>query len=470
MTTLYERTARSAQTLKLFGVGAMSLALLVPLSFIRGVINERRQSRDEAVAEVAATWGGAQSVVGPVVVIPYRYSVLTERAEEVDGRVFRRAVTQEAVDFAYFLPSELTVTGSVAPNKLRRGIYDAVVYSGTVTLDGRLPKPDWKALKVDDKDVLWDEAVVAVAVSDLRGAKGALNVELGGRSFAMLPGSKLPGFSSGAHAPVGRHAAAEQAFRLTLDLNGSEGIRFAPLGMRNRVSLSSPWPDPKFSGAFLPAGRRVSKDGFSAEWDVSYYGRSYPQLSTGRGGGQPAAGAVEASLFGVSFLNPVDAYRNVERATKYGLLFIAMAFAAFFLFEVRSSVAIHPVQYVLVGAALVLFFLVLLSLSEFLAFGLAYAAAAGAASLMVCLYGLKFLGSRRRAASLAAGLGGVYGYLFVVLQLQEYSLVMGSALLTGTLAALMYFTRDVDWYALDMPAPPSPLMRAPEAAAGQGGA
>jgi inner membrane protein len=249
---------------------------------------------------------------------------------------------------------------------------------------------------------------------------------------------------------------------MTLDINGSELIRFAPLGVRNLVTLRSSWPDPKFSGAFLPSDRSVSKDGFSAEWDVSYYGRSYPQQSTGRGGGQPAMEAVDGSLFGVSFLNPVDAYRNAERATKYGLLFIAMAFSAFFLFEVRSNVSIHPVQYVLVGAALVLFFLILLSLSEFLPFGLAYGAAASAATLIVCLYGRKFLGGGRRAAALAGGLGGVYAYLFVVLQLQDYALVMGSALLTATLSALMYFTRDVDWYALDMPQPASPLVRQPD--------
>lgn len=461
MTTLYERTARSQQTLKLFGVGAMSLSLLIPLTFIRGLVYDRQNSRDQAVSEIAGTWGGPQSIVGPVLVIPYRYTFQTERGVEIDGRVIRRTVTETAVDFAYFLPTELKVEGSVSPSKLHRGIYDAVVYSGKFSLSGRLPKPDWKALKVAEEDVLWDEAMVTVAVSDLRGAKGALNVELGGRAFAMLPGSKLPGYASGTHASVGRQAASEQPFKLTLDLNGSEGVRFAPLGMRNLVSLSSPWPDPKFSGAFLPSERRVSKEGFSAEWDVSYYGRSYPQQATGKGGAAPAAESVDGSLFGVSFLNPVDAYRNAERATKYGLLFVAMAFSAFFLFEVRSKVAIHPVQYVLVGAALVLFFLMLLSLSEFVAFGVAYASAAAAATLMVSLYSLKFLGGGRRAASLGLGLGGVYGFLFVVLQLQDYSLLMGSALLTGTLSAMMYFTRDVDWYALDMPQPESPLIRQP---------
>lgn len=437
------------QALKLLGVAAMSLGLLVPLSFVQSLVAERKHSRDEAAADITATWGASQSVVGPVLVIPYRYSYQSERNEEVNGRVVRREVTEHAIDTAYFLPAELKAAGVISPKMLHRGIYDAVVYSGKVALTGRFPQPDWKALKVDEKDVLWDEAVLTVAVSDLRGAKGALSVALGGRSFAMLPGTKLPGYPSGAHARVAAHAAGDLSFSLALDLNGSGGIRFAPLGVRNLVSLSSGWPDPKFLGSFLPADRRISKEGFSAQWDVSYYGRSYPQQATARSGGVPGAPAVDPSLFGVEFLNPVDSYRNVERATKYGLLFIAMAFSAFFLFEVRSALNIHPVQYVLVGAALVLFFLVLLSLSEFLPFPAAYFSAAGAATLLVCLYCLKLLGSGKRTAALASGLAGVYGYLYVVLQLQDYSLLMGSALLSVTLAGLMYLTRDVDWYALD---------------------
>lgn len=448
---------RPGQMLKLLGVAGMSLLLLIPLAMVSGLVSERQHRRDEAIREITATWGTPQTVAGPVLVIPYRYSYQRERSEEVDGKVVRRTVTETAVDAAYFLPADLAIEAAAAPKKLHRGIYDAVVYSGTLAVAGRFAHPDWKALKVDEKDVLWDEAVLTLAVSDLRGAKGALSVELGGRSFPMLPGSRLPGYPSGAHAVVGAAARGQDLpFALSVDVNGSSELRFAPLGMRTRVKAASGWPDPKFLGSFLPAERRVSKDGFSASWDVSYYGRNYPQQATGRSGGAPEASLIAPSVFGVEFLNAVDAYRNIERATKYGLLFIAMAFAPFFLFEVRARLRIHPVQYLLVGLALVLFFLVLLSLSEFLAFGAAYLAGAAGATTMVALYSARFLGSGRRTASLAGLLAGVYGYLFVVLQLQDYALLMGTALLAAMLAALMYLTREVDWYALDLPEPPRP--------------
>jgi inner membrane protein len=238
-------------------------------------------------------------------------------------------------------------------------------------------------------------------------------------------------------------------FSLTIDLNGSSTIQFAPLGVRNVVSLQSAWPNPKFQGSFLPSERNLNKDGFTAKWEVSYYGRNYPQLATDRGGGKPEAGAINGSLFGVEFLPSIDSYRNVERSTKYGILFIAMVFMAFFLFEVLAALQIHTVQYVLVGLALSLFFLMLLSLSEFMPFWGAYLVAAGAAVAMIVLYSAKFLASGKRTAMLAAELTTVYGYLYVVLQLQDFSLLMGSAMLVGALGALMYLTRNVNWYAID---------------------
>ena len=440
-----------SQTTKLAIIGVLSLALLVPLALVDSVIDERKHRRDEAVAEITSTWGSPQTIVGPVLIIPYRYYFKEEKEELINGKVVRREVIQSAVENAYFLPAELETSAVISPKRLHRGIYEAVVYSGKLAVKGTFPAPDWKTLKIEDKNVLWNDAVVSMAVPDLRGAKGALSIEFGGRPYAMLPGSKIPGYSSGAHAPIANAAAGgkKMDFSLALDLNGSRNIQFAPLGIRNIVSLQSAWADPKFQGSFLPSERNLSRDGFSAKWDVSYYGRNYPQLATERGGGKPEAGTVNPSIFGVEFLPSIDSYRNVERSTKYGILFIAMVFIAFFLFEVLAGLQIHPVQYVLVGLALSLFFLLLLSFSEFLPFWASYLLAALAAVAMIVLYGAKFLGSGRRTAILAAELTAVYAYLYIVLQLQDFSLLMGSALLAGTLAALMYLTRDVDWYALD---------------------
>ena len=431
-------------------IGVLTLALLVPVAMVNSVLSERKQRRDEAVAEITSTWGSPQSIVGPVMVIPYRYRFKVVKEEWVNGKIVKHDVMETAVDNAYFLPAELKIEGAISPQRLHRGIYEAVVYSGRLNISGRFPAPDWKSLRIDPEDVLWSDAVVTVAIPDLRGAKGALGLEFGERSFVMLPGTKVVGYNSGAHVVVGEAARGGKLdFSLPVDLKGSRNIQFAPLGVRNIVALQSGWPDPKFHGSFLPSDRKLSKDGFTAGWDVSYYGRNYPQLATWRGGGVPDAGAINSSIFGVEFLSSIDSYRNVERSTKYAILFIAMVFTAFFLFEILSALSIHPVQYVLVGLALSLFFLILLSLSEFLSFGLSYLLAAAGAVAMIVSYSAKFLGGGRRTAILAAELGTVYGYLYVVLQLQDFSLLMGSALLAGTLGALMYLTRNVDWNALD---------------------
>lgn len=441
----------SSQTAKLVVIAILTLVLLIPALLVDSVIGERKLRRNEAVAEITSTWGSPQAVVGPVLIIPYRYYVRTEKDEVVSGKIVRREVIQSAVDNAYFLPSDLKIDGTISPKRLHRGIYEAVVYSGGLNVTGRFPAPDWKTLKIEPKDVLWSDAVVTMAIPDLRGAKGALNLQFGGKTFVMLPGTKIPGYASGAHVVIGETSSQGQKldFSLALDLNGSRNIQFAPLGIRNIVALKSEWADPKFQGAFLPSDRTLAQDGFTAKWDVSYYGRNYPQLATERSGGKPEATAINASLFGVEFLSSIDSYRNVERATKYAILFIAMVFTAFFLFEILCALSIHPVQYILVGLALTLFFLILLSLSEFLPFWTSYLMAAIAATAMIVSYSAKFLGGGRRSAVLASELTAVYAYLYVVLQLQDFSLLMGSALLAATLGALMYLTRDVNWYAID---------------------
>lgn len=445
------KTGANRSQTKLIVIAVLSLVLLIPVMLVESVISERKQRRNEAVADITSTWGSPQAIVGPVLIVPYRYYFKAEKEETINGKIVRREVVQSAVDNAYFLPADLKIDGTISPKRLHRGIYEAVVYSGSLKISGQFPAPDWKTLKIEPKDALWNDAVLTVAIPDLRGTRGALTVQLGGRPFVMLPGSKISGYTSGAHVVIGEPSAPGRPldFSLAIDLNGSSTIQFAPLGIRNIVSLQSAWANPKFQGSFLPADRNLAKDGFTAKWDVSYYGRNYPQLATERGGGKPEAAAINSSLFGVEFLSSIDSYRNVERSTKYGILFIAMVFIAFFLFEVLASLQIHTVQYVLVGLALSLFFLMLLSLSEFLPFWASYLTAAVAAVTMIVSYSAKFLGSGRRTTILASELAAVYAYLYVVLQLQDFSLLMGSALLVGSLGALMYLTRNVNWYAID---------------------
>jgi inner membrane protein len=267
----------------------------------------------------------------------------------------------------------------------------------------------------------------------------------------LTPGSKLNGFSSGVQGHL-RDVPfiGASPFELSLAIKGSNDIHFAPLGIQNKVKIASSWPDPSFRGAFLPTERNISSSGFDADWQVSYYGRNYPQQGSDQRGWAGAGNEmITASLFGVGFVSLVDSYRTVERSTKYGILFITLVFTSFFLFEIRTSLKLHPFQYLLVGAALCVFYLLLLSLSEFTRFPLAYGIAAGASTLLISLYSFTALKSGKNAFLIGAGLGAIYGFLYVILQLQDYSLLFGSIGLFLILAFLMYATRKVDWYVLD---------------------
>jgi inner membrane protein len=236
---------------------------------------------------------------------------------------------------------------------------------------------------------------------------------------------------------------------MDLSLNGSSSIRFTPAGRQTTVRLASAWPDPKFEGAFLPAERTVDAKGFAADWAISYYGRTFPQQWTDREGGdspfEPLA--ISGAQFGVSLLSPVDQYRLVERSIKYGLLFIVLVFTAFFLFEVLGRVRVHPFQYTLVGAALVLFFLLLLALSEVRSFATAYLAGAAACTGLIAAYAATALRSARRAGVVALELAVIYGMLYVILQQQDYALLLGAIGLFIALALVMFTTRRLDWYA-----------------------
>lgn len=445
--------ARFAITFKLATILILVLVLLIPLGMIGSVLQERIERRNEAVGGITATWGGSQDVVGPVLVIPYQYHTKALRDQVVGGKVTTVEVDQTQTAYIDLLPNEMIVDGEVTPNEVHRGIYDAIVYKGKFKISGSYPAPDLGELGIAPGDVQWGGALVTMAVSDLRGTSDMAGIKVGGKDCAFRTGCKLAGYNSGVNARVTNLAAGMEnmPFELNFDLKGSQGLSFAPVGQRNRVALKSPWPAPNFRGAALPSERSVGAKGFSALWEVSYFGRNYPQQSVDRGGNaQLNPAAVAPSMFGVDFMNLIDSYRLVERATKYGILFIVLIFTAFFLFEMLGGLKIHTIQYTLIGVALCLFYLAVLSLSEFINFLYAYWIGAAAASALIVLYSLAVLKSGRRTAIVATALAAVYGYLYVVLQLQNYSLLFGTAGLFVVLGIVMYATRNIDWLTRDL--------------------
>ena len=385
--------------------------------------------------------------------IPYQYKFKTvKEVPAPDGKVERREVEETATANAYFLPQTLNVSGNVETQKLHRGIYDAVVYRAQTVLSGKFAPPDFGLLKIDLKDVQWKDAFVTIAINDLRGTRDAIVLDWGGAEHPMLPGSQVPGYTTGGTASLGSEQpiGTEIQFSIPLDFNGSEGIFFAPFGVQNEATLKSNSSDVGFHGAFLPAERSLRSDGFDAKWKVSYYGRDYPQSWTSRTGNERFTNqSVSNSLFGAQFLSILDAYRYVERSIKYGVLFLVLVFTAFFLFEITARQKIHPSQYLMVGAALCLFYLLLLSISEFIGFSWAYLAAAVASVVLITWYCRFFLGGGARTFMIGAGLSGVYLFLYITLQQQDYALLMGAVALFVVLSIVMSVTRKVDWYARD---------------------
>jgi inner membrane protein len=297
---------------------------------------------------------------------------------------------------------------------------------------------------------LWEKATVSVGIPDLRGARSSLKLFWGDTEYTFVPGTSLSEWSSGVHCSLrGLKGLSEKTrFRIPLTFNGNATLLLAPIGIENTVHLKSAWPDPGFRGAFLPIERAISAGGFDAKWSVSHYGRKFPQFWTERASsGAFSAESVNESLFGVELVTLIDSYRNVERSIKYGILFMTLVFTAFFLFEALSGLRVHGVQYLLVGAALCLFYLLLLSLSEVIPFAWAYLGAAAAATVMISLYTVAVLKSGRRAMGIGCLLSLIYSFLYVTLQLQDYSLLTGAAGLTIALATVMYATRKIDWYA-----------------------
>lgn len=435
---------KGSVAVRLIVIGFLMLGLLIPLAMVGELVRERQGRQMEAEQQVAGSWGHPQQIVGPVLSIPY------ERVwEDDDGDVHRMVAGQTHV-----LPASLEVTGTLEPEVRNLGIFEVVVYRTRLKLRGRFEPPDPRLWQRAADPPLWQDAVVAVGIPDLRGIQPDATVTWNGTPQPLQPGTGGVGFlPSGVHLPVPGMSALPESqtvdFELELVLNGSRSIEVAPVGRTTDVKLVSSWADPAFIGAFLPVERTVTEEGFEARWEVSYLGRGYPEAW--RSEDESAAahqGAVTASALGVELLRLVDGYRMTERSTKYAILFILVTFTTFFLFEILQPFTLHPLHYLLVGFALCVFYLLLLSLSELLPFGAAYGLASLATVGLICGYASTILRRRSRGLVTGAVLAGLYGYLYVLLQLRDLALLLGSLGLFALLATVMWLTRHVDWNGL----------------------
>jgi inner membrane protein len=424
-------------TAKVLGIGVLALLMTIPLLQVSGLVRERQQLRQQAIAQIAQGWGGDQLLGGPVLVVPTMRQVSAG-----DNQPYQLHAGSESM-----LADSLTMDVAMAVQTRSYGIYSAPVFVATVKLDARFNAQDLAQLQ-HDSNAAWqaDKAELRLPIGDLRGLQEVTDLRINGKPAHFDSSTARLGSWPNVVVPIDLAALAGQPVEVQIGfkLAGTEALHLLPLARSTAVNMRAPWQDPSFVGAALPLEHQLDANGFSARWHLLDLNRSYGQHWTDADNMQAA---LKASTFGVQLYQPVDVYQRNVRAGKYGLLFIAMTFVAFFLFEVLKRLRVHPVQYLLVGAALATFYVVLLALSEQIGFGLAYALAAAALVLIVGGYSMAVLHARRAGALLGGVLALIYAMLYGLIAAEQYALLIGALVLLAMVALMMYLTRRIDWYA-----------------------
>ena len=417
--------------LKAVIIFVMALGLWIPTYFIMGVVKERKGRQAEAVADISNKWAGKQTVIGPLLMVPYYANAKDDKGNPI---VEKRNI--------YFLPSKSEVWAKIFPEKRYRGIYQVIVYRSEIVINGKFNPLQWQQLRIADQSILWNEAVILFQVQDnVRGINEDLSVKWQDSSFTFNPQpAGLSDMENAFMTPVSLspdEAIKEHSYSMRFSMNGSEQLLIAAAARENKVEMQSSWPDPSFTGVKLPDLRRVNDTGFVASW--KFMNRSVPQVWNNN------FYDLTQTTLGADLLIPVDSYNKTERSIKYALLCIILTFASFFLIETIYKRQLHLIQYGLAGLALVLFYTLLLSISEYVGFNLAYLIA-GSATIGLVAW---FVGSIMKSSKLAAFIGFVltvvYGYIFTIIQLQDYALLMGSIGLFIALGIIMYFSKKLQW-------------------------
>jgi inner membrane protein len=420
-------------------LGALVLALQIPAIMIGELGHAREASRDEATAEIARHWGGAQELLGPFLAVPYTYKTRDNQGHEtVHG------------SWIVVAPERLEIDGTTTVESRSRGLFKVPVYRAETRWRGHFRAPAADVAPAESgASINWGAAELVLRVSDPHALDEVQPPSLQGRAYAFEPGGG-PLASSGLHTRLtGLRPDQAAPFELRLAFRGSSALRVAPGGRETAVRLRSNWPDPAFQGAWLPLQREVGPQGFTASWNVPYVARGLPAVWEQ---GQVGDEQLRTVLFGADFLAPVDPYRMSERSLKYWPLFVGLVFVLVWLFEAVGGVNVHPMQYLMIGAALCLFYLLELSLAEHLGFATAYALAGAAVTVQVTLYSRSALGGRRSLAMLGTT-ATLYALLFLLLREDDYALLIGAASLFVVLSAVMYLTRRVRWGAASAEAP-----------------
>lgn len=426
---------------KVTTITIIGLLLLIPTFMIENLISEREWTQDEAIREVSAKWGEEQTISGPFISIPYHRYVKQFSPKDSIEKII------QIKEHLHILPTKLNISGNINPEKRHRGIYEIVVYNSKLNISGTFNQFDLKALDIQTKDILFDQAEFVVGINDLRGIEEQVNLNWNKEKVSFNPGvptNDIAGSGINASLAIDPNIDKIYDFDLSLDIKGSQKLYFTPVGKITDIDLSSEWPNPSFNGAFLPDHREVNDKGFNANWNILHLNRNYPQIWAG------SRNSIDPSSFGIDLLLPVDNYQKTYRSIRYAILFIGFTFLVFFFIEVLNKIFIHPIQYILVGVSLIVFYTLLLSISEHLKFNLAFIVSAIATLSLIAGYVRAILKSGKLTILIIGILTVLYSFIFVIIQLQDYALLIGSIGLFIILGLVMYFSRKIDWYNINL--------------------
>ena len=447
-------------SVKLGVIFFLTLILLIPAAMVNDLVREREHRQQEVIIEVSDSWSGPQVLAGPLMMLPYSKMVMIQRGGA--------ELMEEQTHYIYLLPEELEIQGTTDTHELSRGIFDVAVYETNLNVSGYFGSLDLSKEEIEPHQVQWNKVRLVVGVGDLRGVKSIQPFVMAGQEYTLDEYARERPFDNNlVFTPdLQDHDWDKLSFGFSVELRGTAHLQFLQLAKQTRVSVQGNWASPKFVGQFLPEQRELQADSFRVEWGLAHFARALPQQWTGQEeqilGKQPLAPQVPINPrtdparggqdvthvvdgFGIEFLQPVNHYQKNDRATKYAILVISLSFLALFFTEILAKSRIHIVQYVLIGAAMIVFYALLLAFSEHIGFNAAYGVAAFATIGLIGIFIATTLKQKRIAVIFSSLLTLFYLFVFVIIQLNDMALLMGSIALFLCVAALMYFSSRINW-------------------------
>lgn len=445
-TSRFGNWLKTSITARMLMMGFLILVLMIPLTLVSSLIQERQSRKQGAINEINNKWGHSVLLYGPILKVPYKTYEETIKYDETTKKSFteRKVITNHA----YFFPKKLAIETTVDPNTKNRNNFESVVFSANMNASGSFEIPDFKNKSIPEEDVIWDKATILIKTTNLKGIKSEVTIKLNENNYDFETNfnsnssykNSLDELESSFLQLADIPTTANKTFSFNLQYSGSESIKFIPIGKTTEVKMTSTWNDPSHQGNFLPYKKEDLVDsGFKAEWKVLHINRSFSQQFFND------LPNLNKFAFGTDFITPLDEYQKSDRSAKYGFLVIGLTFLIFFLIQTLSKIHIHPFQYLMIGIALIMFYTLLISISEHSSFLKAYLISGTAVVLLISLYSKSILKNIKFPLFIGASLTALYSFIFIIIQLENYALLGGSIGLFIILAIVMYVSRKIDW-------------------------